>query len=341
MKLAPRQIESFLAAPPAAVRAILVYGPEEGLMKERVARLAKSLVADPSDPFAVSLLTADQIAQDPARLIDEALAIPMFGGKRLVRVENAGDSVTTALKTCLEHMMADSIVLLEGGDLKPRSSLRALCEKSDAAAALPCYVEEARDTSRLIAQDLTERGYAIAPDALAALAQALAGDRRRLRAEIEKLTLYVGPPGPPITLDDVRTSCAEAGALGFDDLAYGVGARDAARALSTLERMTAEGTPVVALLRVLQTHFRRLHLARAQMESGKPADSVLKSLQPPVFFKQADAFRAQMERWPLDSLGRALAHLAGLEARTKRTGAPDKTLFAHAILELCGKTRTG
>lgn len=339
MKIQPRQVDSFLAAPPALVRVLLVYGPEEGLMKERIARLAKMLVPDPGDPFAVSVLNGDQIAQDPARLIDEALAIPMFGGRRLVRVENAGDSITIALKTCLERMTADSVVLLEGGDLKPRSSLRTLCEKSDAAAAVPCYVEEARDTSRIIAQDLTERGYKIAPEALSALAQALAGDRRRLRSEVEKLTLYAGPPGTALTLEDVRASCGEVGALGFDDLVYGVGARDATRALSAFERMTAEGTPVVALLRVLQNHFRRLHLARAQMDSGKPSESILKTLQPPVFFKQADAFRAQMERWPLDSLGRALSHLAGLEVRTKQTGAPDKTLFAHAILELCGKVR--
>ncbi len=339
MKIAPRQIDSFLSRPPKEIRAILVYGPEEGLMKERIARLAKNVVDDPSDPFSVSVLRGETVAEDPARLTDEALAIPMFGGRRLVRIENAGDSVTTALKTCLERIGDQSMVLLESGDLKPRSSLRALCEKSEAAAALPCYVEEARDVSRAIAQDLTERGYKVAPDALAALAQALAGDRRRLRSEVEKLALYVGPPGTLVTLDDVRVSCGESGAQGFDDLAYGVGARDAGRALSAFERMTSEGTPVVALLRVLQNHFRRLHLARAQIDSGKNSEAVLKGLQPPVFFKQADAFRAQMERWPLESLGRALAHLAGLEARTKQTGAPDRTLFAHAILELCGKLR--
>lgn len=339
MKLAPRQIEAFLARPLAEVRAVLVYGPEDGLVKERITILAKSVVDDLNDPFGVSVLSGDLLAEDPARLIDEALAIPMFGGRRLVRIENASDRVSPALKEYLTRATAESMVLIEGGDLKPRSSLRDLCEKAENAAALPCYAEDARDMSRVVARELAERGYKIAPDALQFLGQTLAGDRRRMRGEIEKLALYAGAPGAMLSLEDVRECCGDSGAQGFDDLAYGVGGRNAVLALGAFERLTSEGIPLVAMLRVLQNHFRRLHLARARVDSGKQPDAVFKTLQPPVFFKQIDAFRAQMERWPLESLERALVYLAGLEARTKQTGAPDQTLFAQAILELCGKLR--
>ncbi|MCB9978989.1 MAG: DNA polymerase III subunit delta [Rhodospirillales bacterium] len=339
MKIAPRQIESFLAAPPPQIQAILVYGPEDGLMKERIGILARTVVDDPNDPFGVSVLDGGLVAEDPARLMDEALAIPMFGGRRLVRIENASDKVTPALKGYLARAAPQSMVLIEGADLKPRSSLRALCERAENAAALPCYAEDARDMGRVVARELADRGYRIAPDALQFLGQALAGDRRRMRGEIEKLALYAGAPGAMLSLDDVRECCGDSGAQGFDDLAYGVGGRNAAQALGAFARLASEGTPVVAMLRVLQNHFRRLHLARAQVDSGKPMEAVLKTLQPPVFFKQVDAFRAQMERWPLESMERALAHLAGLEARTKQTGAPDQVLFAQTILELCGKLR--
>ena len=42
MKLVFKQIEPFVAAPDPAARVILVYGPDQGLMKERSTRMAKT-----------------------------------------------------------------------------------------------------------------------------------------------------------------------------------------------------------------------------------------------------------------------------------------------------------
>ncbi|MFW5681357.1 MAG: DNA polymerase III subunit delta, partial [Pseudomonadota bacterium] len=72
MKLQPRQIQGFLQRPPVAVRAVLLYGPDRGLAAERRSALLRAWVDDPGDPLAVSVLEADHLRGDPARLIDEA-----------------------------------------------------------------------------------------------------------------------------------------------------------------------------------------------------------------------------------------------------------------------------
>ena len=65
MKLEPRRIESFLAAPDPTTRACLVYGPDRGLVGERVARLARAIVPDPKDAFQVAALSADVLLAAP------------------------------------------------------------------------------------------------------------------------------------------------------------------------------------------------------------------------------------------------------------------------------------
>ncbi|MCD8497536.1 MAG: hypothetical protein LRZ85_05310 [Alphaproteobacteria bacterium] len=79
MKLAFRDIEPFVKKPDPAARVVLVYGPDSGLMKERAALIGKSVVADLNDPFNVAVLNADDLAEDPARLSDEASAMSMMG----------------------------------------------------------------------------------------------------------------------------------------------------------------------------------------------------------------------------------------------------------------------
>ena len=53
MKLSFKQIESFVKSPDPKARAILVYGPDQGLMKERSRIMAKTVNPDLNDPFNV------------------------------------------------------------------------------------------------------------------------------------------------------------------------------------------------------------------------------------------------------------------------------------------------
>lgn len=334
MKLTYRQIEPFVQKPDPAALVVLVYGPDSGLMKERAAQIAKSAVADLNDPFNAITMTVEHITADPARLPDEARAISMMGGRRLIRVEDAGDKITPVIKDYLAAPDANALIVLEAGELGTKSSLRALCEKSPAAAAVPCYVEDERDISRLIRESVQAEKKQIESDAVAWLAVNISGDRMKARGEIEKLLLYKGADTGTITLEDARAACGEAGAQGLDDLVYSVGKRDAAAALRVLGQLWAEGTNFIVVLRSLQNHFRRLHITRARIDLGDSAETAMKSLSPPVFFKQEALFRAQAQSWNLKTLTTCLKRLHDLEAQCKQTGIPAETLCAQAVLGL-------
>lgn len=340
MKLAFRDIEPFVKKPSPEARVVLVYGPDGGLMKERAATIGKSAVADLSDPFAVAVLNADTLAEDPARLNDEAYAISMMGGGRLIRVENAGDKLTPLIKDYLASPNPSALIVLEAGELGPKSSLRALCERAANAAALPCYVEDERDLGRLIRESLQQAGLAADNDAITALASAIAGNRAKARSEIEKLITYKGAERSPVSLDDVLAICGDAGMLDMDRLTYAVASRDPAAALKALESLSAEGVAEIALLRALQSHFRKLHYCASLMaDNGMGAEDAMKKLSPPIFFKQEGPFRAQLGRWGLPSLANVLQKLSDLEAQTKQTGFPADTLAAQAILGLSASKR--
>lgn len=341
MKISYKQIEPFLKNPDPATRVVLVYGPDSGLMKERAKMIAQSVVSDLNDPFNVAQLSGDILADDPARLPDEAYAVSMMGGDRLVMVSGATDKLTTTVQSYLENPSPHTLVVLEAGELGPRSSLRKLCEKSAHAAALPCYVEDERDVSKVIRQTLQDAGLRIDQDAVMVLASNIKGDRGRVRQALEKLLLYKGlsPTNQTVTLDDVMACTGEAGAITLDDLVYAVAGGQRQEALAAYQKLLSEGVNFIVIIRALQNHFRRLHLTRAHTESGQSVDQAVKALRPPLFFKQANAFKAHVGRWHTTKLNTALQRLAMLEAQCKTTGAPVETLCGQAILSLSGGHR--
>ena len=334
MKPASRDLDGFIRKPDPAARAILIYGPDNGLVRERAAIAGRTVVADLNDPFNAVTLPASVLAQDPARLMDEALAFSMLGGARLIRVEDADDTLMLLFKDYLSHPSLQNLVVLEAGNLAKKSTLRALFEKSPHAAAIPCYVDDERALPSLIADMLRAESHAIEQDALVWLARNIAGDRQRIRTEIEKIATYMGPAEDKrkITLEDAQACCGEAGTESLDELVRAVAGSQTALAMAYYAKLLQEGTSPVAILRVLQAHFRKLHLAAARMEQGMPADRAAAMVSPPLFFKNLDAFTTQLRQWSPAQIEKMLQRLTALEAQTKQTGVPVETLCGQAVL---------
>lgn len=333
MKLTGAKAEGFLKAPDAAIRVVLVFGPDSGLVRERVTRLIKGVVADPNDPFRVAELTPAILKDDPARLADEAAAMALTGGRRVVVVRDAGDSVASLFQGFLTNPMGDALVVVEAGELGPRSSLRKLMEGADNGAALASYADEGGSLSHVIQEELRAASLTAESDALAFLMDHLGGDRRLTRAELQKLTLYMGGPGR-VRLEDAVACIGDTASLSMDDLSLATADGDHATAQRVLDRLFREGTHAVAVLRALSRHFQRLHYAAGLMAQGKSADQAMAALKPPVIFKAADRFRRQLGRWPADRAGRALEVLIETEADCKTTGMPAEELCSRAIIQL-------
>ena len=334
MKIQPARAAQFLSAPPSNVRAVLFYGPDGGLVRERALALTALIAADPSDPFRVVEMTGRTLAEDGARLADEAAAISFTGGRRVVRLRDAGDGVTRIFEAFLGDGPGDAMIVVESGDLPPRSSLRKLFEKSEQAAAIACYRDEGRDLEQVIRQSFSTAGLAVEPDALTYLLTHLGGDRQLSRRELEKVILYKGTQTSAVGLADVEACVGNSSALALDDVADAAALGDLRRLTTALARCLQEGASAVAVLRAVAVHFQRLHLVTSRVAAGERLDDALKRLKPPLFWKKKEAFTTQLRLWRLEDLGPALERLLAAERSAKTTGIPAEPLLGITLYRL-------
>ena len=334
MKLPPARLSAFLAKPDAAIRAALFYGPDAGLVRERADRLATAIVPDRRDAFRIADLAAAAFAADPARLHDEAAALSLSGGRRLVRVRDAGDSVGALFQRFLDDPPpGDSVTVVEAGELAQRSSLRRAFEGAQNAAAIACYSDDRRALEELTREVLGARGIEISGEALAYLAQHLGGDRLLSRGELEKLALYVGDKGK-VTLAEAMDAVGDSAQLDLDDVVFATAEGNAPALERALTRAFQEGEMPVSVLRALMRHFQRLHLTQARIEDGMSEEEALRSLRPPLFFKLQDRFRRQLRLWPERRARQALELLLQAELGAKRSGPPPDAICRDALLRI-------
>jgi DNA polymerase-3 subunit delta len=334
VKLAPARLSAFLADPDHATRAALIYGGDAGLVRERADRLARAIVPDLKDAFRIADLAAAALAGDPARLWDEAAAMNLVGGRRLVRVREAGDGVGALFQRFLDDLPpGDSFIVVEAAELAARSSLRRAFEGADAAVAIACYPDGRRELEALAREVLGAHRVTASGEAMAYLAAHLGGDRLLSRGELEKLALYAGDGGS-VGLDEVRASIGDSAALDLDDIVLAAAEGDAPQVERALARAFHEGEMPVTVIRAAMRHFQRLNLLATRLAHGMSEEEALKSLRPPLFFRVQDRVRRQLRLWSERRTAQALSLLLEAELNAKRTGFPADAICRDVLLRL-------
>ena len=335
MKIEPRQFDAFLKKPDPKIRGVVIYGNDEGLIAERAAQLAKSVCEDLKDPFRVVDIAGDALKADPARLADEFGAMSLMGGRRVIRVRPAGEESATALQNLVEASAGDALIILEGGNLTPRSGLRSLAETEPSLAALPCYADNEEDLLRLVEGAARAEGFTVEEDALSWIVDRLGGDRGQSRSEIDKLLLYkADDPAKTISLADAAAVLGDTSAMDIDDVVGATFDGDLITLDRALDRVFAEGGNAVQLVRALQRHADQLHVVSGYAKGGNMEAAMFKARGLPRGGPVRRRFEGHLRRWPLPRLGLALSRILDAEQECKTTGFPDQAIARRLCLSL-------
>jgi DNA polymerase-3 subunit delta len=331
------EIDAFVARPDPARPIVLIFGPDAGLVRERAERIIHASVDDANDPFSLARLDGDDLS-DPARLVDEANTIPLFGGKRAVWVKAGSRNIAPAIEALLAAPSPGCRIVIEAGDLKRSAPLRNLIERAKSAVAIPCYVDGERDLARLIDEEMRAADLSIAADARAALVPLLGGDRQASRNEIRKLALYAHGQ-KQVTVEDVMAVVAEASALALDGVVDTMFAGRTGEAEAQYAKARAAGTTPGAIVSAALRQLTPLHKMRLAIEDGKTITQVVEGAQPQIHFRRKPLVEAGLKAWTATRLERVMAQLAEAALEVRRQPALADAIAQRAVLSIASAAR--
>jgi DNA polymerase-3 subunit delta len=330
-----RDIDAFLARPDAGRPIILLYGPDAGLVRERADALIASAVDDPNDPFSLVRLDGDELSAEPSRLVDEAMTVPLFGGRRAIRVRAGSRSFASGIDALADSPLKDCRIVIEAGELRPESPLRKACERAKTAVAIACYPDTERDLTKLIDDELRVSNLRIAPDARAALMSLLGGDRQASRNELRKLALYAHGKGE-VALDDVMTVVSDASELKLDPIVDSAFAGKPDVVESEFTKAMVAGTYPGVIIMAAQRQAAWLHKSALAVADGTPTSTLLESGYPRLHFSRKANVEIALRNFSVARLAAIIDQLAtaALDARKQASLASaiaQRTLLSIAV----------
>ena len=331
MKAAKASLSQLLDRPDPAIRFYLFHGPDEAGSRALAERLLKGLGAEKGP------VLAQEIRGDPARLADEAGAISLFGGKRAIWVEPAGDEISEGVEALFDATASESPVIAVAGSLRKTSSLLKLAESHPVALSHISYIPEGRDLERLVVDLGREVGLRISGDVAQRVAAASSGNQAIAAQELEKFALYIGasPQNPsdldPETVDLLGADCAEADLMRLGDLAL-AGRMDTL--LDELARLPHGGSEPIPVLRALQRRLLMLAPLRTRVEKGERVDGVMTSMGKSLFWKDKPLIQRLLSTWSSERLAEAASRVSDLERRIMLRPLADDAALGETLVTL-------
>jgi DNA polymerase-3 subunit delta len=310
VKASKTSIGSVVDRPDNQIRFYLFHGPDDAQSRALGARLVEALGA------SRFLVPAAAAKSDPASLADEAGAMSLFGGKRVIWIEPAGDEIAPAVEALLEANATESPAVAIAGALRKTSALLKLAEASPHALAFAAYVPEGAEAERMVIDVGRTFGLKIGPPVAARVAASCGNDQAIVAQELQKLALYIGAsPQSPRELDHeaidaVGADTAEGDFLRLADLALGGELNELA---DELAKLSPGGTEAIPVVRSLQRRLLMLAPARARVERGERPDAVMASLGKSLFWKDKPVVARLLTRWQAKDLATLSERIGRLE----------------------------
>jgi len=320
MKADKARLGQALDQPDPGVRFYLFHGPDESGSRALAHQLLKSLGAE---RFVIA---AGAVKGDPALLADEAGAMGLFGDKRLLWIEPAGDEICDGVAGLLAAPGVESIAIGLAGTLRKTSSLLRLAEAERGALSHLSYPPEGREADRMMLELARAEGLRATSEIATRVAAAAGYDRAIIASELAKFALFLGatPESPreldPETIDRLGADSGEGDQSRIGDLALG-------------------GSDAVGIVRSLQRRLLQLAPMRARIEQGERVDGVIASAGKALFWKDKLLVQRLLSQWSAARLAQAAERVSSLERRLMGSPVPGEAALGEELIAIARAAR--
>jgi DNA polymerase III subunit delta len=332
--------DQFIKRAPRDMAFFLVHGNDEGLIRERARGIVNTLLAGDSDPLRLVRFDGDALAREPGALAEEAYAVSMFGGSRVIWIELQARDIGAVLEPLIKEPPRDCAIVIEAGLLKKGSALRSAFEKMSNGASIECYPDDKRSIAGLIDAEAQRVGVTIASDVRDDLVSLLGADRMTTRNEIAKLFLYA-QGAAAVTHADVEAIVSDAAPSPLDDVVDHAFGGDNRGIEQTAGRYFGDGGEPGALIRAIVSRSILLHRLRLTMDEGRSFEAALQTQYVRLSPARRGVLERQASRWSALRLGGLLRALRPVAANVRRDTHIATPLAMRALWAIASGARAG
>ena len=328
MKLTGAAAVAYFGKPDPNAAGLLIFGQDAMRVALRRQEVILALIGPEGEgEMRLARLQGADVRKDPAALMDAMKAQSFFPGPRVAFVEDATDTLASAVTEALKDWRpGDAQIVVTSSSLTAKSTLVKLFEAHPTARCIGIYDdppsrEEIEATLRK--SGLTEIDREAMTDLLALAKELDPGD---FRQTVEKIALYKWGDTTALTSADVAAMAPATLEAEVDDVLDAVSEGRGAQVGQIMRRLEGQGVQPVTLCIFAMRHFRLLHALA--VDPRGPASFRLRG-------PRKDRIARQASDWGVRRLEDALGLIVETDLTLRSSSkAPAMAVMERALIRL-------
>ena len=276
---------------------ILIYGPNEGLVRDNFLKLKEIFNKNNAEEIS---FTGKLINDQPEALIDEIQTVSMFNDQKIIIIEQPIDKNIELFEEAFTALPDHTLIIILASNLTKTSKIRKFFENSEQYFSCANYEDDFRSNSQQIQNLEKSINKTLNRDIKNYLNQNLSSDRMISKNEIEKLILLYAENDQIPGLENIKLIFNDNPDLGLNKISQLAFSGQPKKVSINLNKIFAEGVSPVAIIRVMLNYVLRIQTTQIALKKTNDFDSAIKSLKPPVFWKDKDNFKLHCKKWPIN-----------------------------------------
>jgi len=259
----------------------------------------------------------DDILNNHNEFISNLLNQSLFENEKILIISRATDKIYSVILEILERDIKGTKIILESNILEKKSKLRVLFEKDKNLVCIPVYEDDNNSLKFIIQDFLKKNKIKFSQEIINILIDRAKGDRGNLKNELSKLkSLSLSKKN--INLEDVQKLTNLAENYTVFELSDNYLAKNSKKVSRILNENNYSSDDCILILRTILNKSKRLLKLKNEIDKNKNIDLVLSSFKPPIFWKEKEFVKKQLQLCSIEEIKKIIYKINDLELLVKK-----------------------
>ena len=289
----------------------LFYGDNEGYKKEIISKIHHKT------KFEKFLYYEKDILNDKESFYSSILTKSFFESKKIIIVNNTSDRMLSIIEEIINKDIDEIILILNADILEKKSKIRNFFEKSKKLVCVAFYPDEFRNLSFILQNFLKEKKLKISQESANLIIERSNGSRDHLENELKKIETYALDK-KEINISEIIKLTNLGKNYNISELVESCLAKNHKKLSKIINENNFSNEDAIIIIRTFLLKAKRLLNLSKNLEVNKDLNDVVSKYKPPIFWKEKEIVKLQLNLWSMNSLKNLIYEINNTELQLKK-----------------------
>jgi DNA polymerase-3 subunit delta len=305
----------------------LLYGPNTGLIEETINKYFKPI-------YSRNIINYDEtdLLNNIYSFKEMIFNKSFFEEEKFIIISRGSNKILSIIEELVNSQIEDIKIVVKSGMLEKKSKLRDYFEKNKSVVITPFYEDNYQSLLLTIQKTFREKKVNVSNEIINLIIERSNRNRINIANEIGKILSYT-KKNNKISLEDAVKLTNLSENYNISELVDQNLSKNKKKTINILNENNLNTEENILILRTFLSKLKKLKNLKINLEKNKNIEQVLSSSRPPIFWKDKEIVKQQLNALSLTEIKNLIHKVNNLELVIKKNNQISDQILNNFILE--------